>query len=121
MDPLKPSSQLSATLRALRLARSGATPGQSSAEQPASSAAGAPGTLRQRILDLVAGVDATDPDAVGKARKPVINAILLNEFGESAKADPLFDEMVAAVEAALVPRADGTDPFVDLLHALGRK
>jgi hypothetical protein len=121
MDPLKPSSPLSAALRSLRLARTDAATGQRVPEQASSERADAPASLRDRILELVAGVDATDPDAVRRARKPVINAILLNEFGESAKADPRFDEMVAAVEAALVPRADGTDPFVEMLRALGKK
>jgi len=120
MDPLKPSSPLSVALRGLRRVRADAANSQRATEQAALVPMGAP-SLRDRIIELVAGVDATDPDAVRRARKPVINAILLNEFGEAAKGDPRFDEMVAAVEAALVPRADGTDPFVQMLRALDKK
>jgi hypothetical protein len=63
-------------------------------------------------------VDPSDPDAVRRSRKPVISAILLNEFGDATRADPRFDEMVASVDAALAPRDDGVDPFLDLLHTL---
>lgn len=117
MDPLKPSSQLAASLRALGLARKTVAPAQTSSGDSPGRAEG-PVDLRERLIRLVAGVDPADPDAVRRARKPVISAILLAEFGDAARANPRFDEMIASVDAALAPQEGGVDPFLELLRTL---
>jgi hypothetical protein len=120
MDPIKPSSAAQALLRA-RLARAMGGLASAAKTPVPDAASGAEPDLRQVLAGLVEAVDPADPDALRRARRPVITAVLAHEFGEAMHADPLFAEMVAAVDSAMCAPERAPDPFVALVCSLQEK
>lgn len=54
--------------------------------------------LRNQLVDLVAPVDPDDPQMVARVRRPLLQAIVLWEFGSDFRQDPEFGPMLDTLE-----------------------
>lgn len=54
--------------------------------------------LRSQLVDLVAPVDPDDPQMVARVRRPLLQAIVLWEFGSDFRQDPEFGPMLDTLE-----------------------
>ena len=65
--------------------------------------------LRQRLRGLVASIDPEDEAAVRAVRRPLLQAIVLWEFGSDFRQDPEFGPMLDGIERTLMadPAAHG--------------
>lgn len=76
--------------------------------------------LRSQLTHLVAPIDPDDPQAVAKIRRPLLQAVVLWEFGSDFRQDPEFGPMLNTLERTF--EADPTMPrrFTDLIRDLRR-
>lgn len=76
--------------------------------------------LRSRLTDLVAPIDPDDPQTIAKVRRPLLQAIVLWEFGSDFRQDPEFGPMLDTLERTF--EADPTMPrrLTDLIRDLRR-
>lgn len=76
--------------------------------------------LRTRLADLVAAADPADLEAVARIRRPLLQAIILWEFGSDFRQNPEFGPMLDTLERTFEadPRMPGR--LVDLIRDLQR-
>lgn len=71
--------------------------------------------LRKQVAAIVRGVDATDPDAVGKARTQMIRAMLLWEYGPQIREHAEWQPMLEALNRAIESSPALSDEFLRLI------
>jgi len=108
-DRVSSSSSLLDLARALgisRKKRAGAAKTRSGSAQPAARAHDST-ILRKQLIDLLYGIDPNDDAAVETIRRPVLQEILLWEFGSDFRQHPEFAPMLDRLEQTLIadPRA----------------
>jgi len=59
------------------------------------------GTLKQRLSERLAAVDAADPQRDRKRRRVFIESVLASELGEALQNDPKALELVERIEEAI--------------------
>ncbi|MGC1548098.1 MAG: hypothetical protein WA777_06180 [Rhodanobacter sp.] len=111
-DRISPSSSLVEALRTIARERTRETGKSVSTGGAGSNENAAPveakhqaAALRQRLRDLVAGVDSKDPESIAQVRDTALREILLWEFGSDFRKDSQFLPMVDAIGKTL-----DTDP-----------
>jgi hypothetical protein len=65
-----------------------------------------PATLRGQLQAIVAGISSSDEQGVASVRLPVLRCILGAQYGADMSGDPLFAEVLAAVERDLRERPE---------------
>jgi hypothetical protein len=111
IDRLSSTSSLIAALRS-QMARKGeraSTPARTG--EPGKHAATRDSqALRRELVELVRGIDVDDPDAMQAARRRVIRAVLLLEFGsdlrEYGEWQPMVDTLYATLEGSEIHRVE---------------
>lgn len=109
-------------VRALDLSRKrragsgGQTPPRSSGE-PASPTHDL-GALRRRLMALISPINATDEAALRAIRRPLLQEIILWEFGSDFRQHPEFAGMVEEVDQALEVDPQARERLVRLIHQL---
>lgn len=100
-----------AAAAALRSARAGT---------PASATTAAGGTLRERVMQRLAGVEADDPQRRRRAIRAFIEVRLLDEFGAALANEAGFQQLVDDVAQAMAAQPalhDDLEAAADLLLA----
>lgn len=102
-DRISPSSSMLEWVRAMglgRQARAGKHAPVSTSERQ-DAPAHDPVVLHQQLQSLVGAVDPDDADAMRTLRRPVLQAVVLWEFGEGFRHHPEFGAMLEGIEATL--------------------
>ena len=78
------------------------------------------GVLRRRLRDLLAGIDADDPEALANVQEPVLREIVLWEFGSRFRNDAQFQPMVEALGRMLHEQPGFRQRFAQMVAELRR-
>lgn len=76
--------------------------------------------LRSQLVGLVAPVDPDDPQMVARVRRPLLQAIVLWEFGSDFRQDPEFGPMLDTLERTLEADPRMPERLVALVRDLRR-
>jgi len=121
-DRISPSASMLELVRALGSARSvdvGKTRlPQSATQRNGPVAARDLKVLRQRLKLLVASVDPDDQQATAKIRRPLLQEIILWEFGSDFRQDPEFGPMLDGIEQAFMADPGAQERFSRLIRHL---
>lgn len=121
-DRVSPSSSMLELVRALGGARGGrsekAGPIRSSLPQEQTAPAHHLNVLRQRLRGLVASIDPEDEAAMHAVRRPLLQEIVLWEFGSDFHQDPEFGPMLDGIERTLTADPGAQARFSRLVHHL---
>lgn len=118
----QPSSMLE-LVRALASARKEAAQNagvaNATAQEPGGPVRDLP-ALRQKLSAMLDGLDIDDEQAVAKARRPVLQEIVLWEFGNDFRQHPEFAPMLETIERAFVTDPKAPARFAALVRDLKR-
>ena len=67
--------------------------------------------LQQRIVQRASAIDPSDPDRDSKGLKVLLEAVLLEAFGDELVEDPAFHELLARVHSSMVRSEALADPI----------
>lgn len=117
--------ELVRALRAQGAARAAKGSRRTSADDAASAASAPPSArdlqaLRSRLADLVTRLDTEDREAVLASRRPVVQEILLWEFGADFRQHPEFGPMLDSIERAFDADSRFLARFTALIRDLQR-
>lgn len=76
------------------------------------------GALRRRLTALVIPINATDETALRAIRRPLLQEIILWEFGSDFRQHPEFAGMVEEVDHALDDDPMARERLIRLIHQL---
>ena len=121
-DRISPSSSMLELVRALGVARGGSASRATSSQSAISRKDAAPAhdltVLRQRLTTLLASIDPDDEQAIATTRRPLLQEIVLWEFGSDFRQDPEFGPMLDGIERAFLADPGAQARFSRLIRHL---
>jgi len=109
-------------VRALGVARGGSASRATSSQSAISRKDAAPAhdltVLRQRLTTLLASIDPDDEQAIATTRRPLLQEIVLWEFGSDFRQDPEFGPMLDGIERAFLADPGAQARFSRLIRHL---
>ncbi|MEI7038079.1 hypothetical protein [Fulvimonas yonginensis] len=118
---IRPGTSAIEILRALATGKTGTA----GTRPPAATDSGGPATtthdpavLRQRLKDVVQGVDLDSKEGLRTAQRPVLREILLWEFGATFREHAEFTAMLDSIERTLDADPEAPRKLVALLRDL---
>lgn len=123
-DRISPSTSMLELVRALGVAWGGsagkARSPQSASQRSGTAAAHDLTVLRQRLAALLASTDPDDEQAAAGIRRPLLQEIVLWEFGSDFRRDPEFAPMLDGIEQAFVADPRSAERLSRLIRHLGK-